>query len=372
MEVLQLASDTPTSTGPRLGFGLYRHMLNKEHYQFARQVGATAVVVHLVDYTGQLSRAREQQSDDQPVHGNDGWGVTSGDWSVWSRDSLYQLKKDLEEHDLTLEAIENFDPAHWYDVLLGGPRRDEQIAGICEIIENLGAVGIPIMGYNFSIAGVASRVQGPFARGGALSVGVEHVEDTPIPDGMVWNMRYRPQEGDRTIPPATHEQLWERLEYFLERVLPVAERAGVVLAAHPDDPPAPFVRQQPRLIYQPEMYHTLFERVPSSASKAEFCVGSLQEMEGADLYTLTEQLAREDRIGYIHFRNVVGKVPNYHEVFVDEGDLDLPRIMKILVANNYGGVLIPDHTPQLACGAPWHSGMAYAMGYMQGLLKQFE
>lgn len=358
------------SQHPRLGFGLYRHMLTPENYRFARQAGATDVVVHLVDYTGQLRAAGNRQEHDQPVSDTSGWGFTDGDRSVWTVNSLQTLKREIEKHGLQLHAIENFDPAHWYDVLLGGPKRDVQIEWLCEIIENLGAVGIPVMGYNFSIAGVASRVQRPFARGGARSVGVDGIDDTPMPDGMVWNMIYRNEKDSGTVPPATHDELWDRLHYFLERVLPVAERAGVVLAAHPDDPPARFVREQPRLIYEPELYYKLFDLVDSPASKAEYCLGSLQEMQGGDIYSLTEDLARRDKIGYVHFRNVVGKVPHYHEVFVDEGDVDLKRIMKILSTNRFSGVVIPDHTPQLTCDAPWHSGMAYAMGYMRALLEE--
>lgn len=369
------------SGSPRLGFGLYRHMLTPENYRFARQAGATDVVVHLVDYTGQLRATGGAQNHDQPVSDTAGWGYTDGDRSVWAVDSLRALKADMDGYGLRLHGIENFDPAHWYDVLLGGPKRDEQIEWLCEIIENLGAAGIPVMGYNFSIAGVASRVQGPFARGGARSVGVQGIDETPIPEGMVWNMTYRRAAGGAgagdgrpsagsiaRVPPATHDELWERLRYFLQRLLPVAERAGVVLAAHPDDPPAAFVRGQPRLVYRPDLYYKLFDLVESPASKAEFCLGSIQEMPEGDIYALTEDLARRDRIGYVHFRNVVGKVPHYHEVFVDEGDVDLKRIMNILRSNGYSGVVIPDHTPQMSCDAPWHSGMAFAMGYMSALL----
>jgi mannonate dehydratase len=358
------------STIPHLGFGLYRHMLTAENFQFARQAGAGHVVVHLVDYTGQLnSPSTNQRRDDQPVGGREGWAKTNGDRTVWSREYLSELKRRLAAHGLTLYAIENFDPAHWYDVLLGGPKRDEQIEGLKEIIRTLGAVGIPVMGYNFSIAGVAGRIHGPFARGSAESVAVDGVDDTPIPNGMVWNMTYDQQAPPGNIPETTQEELWERLRYFLERILPVAEEAGVVLAAHPDDPPAPVVRRQPRLVYLPELYDRLFELVPSDASKAELCLGTVQEMAHGDVYELVDRLTANNKVGYIHFRNVIGKVPNYHEVFIDEGEIDPARIMRILLKNRYDGVIIPDHTPKMACAAPWHSGMAYAMGYMQALLR---
>lgn len=71
-----------------------------------------------------------------------------------------------------------------------------------------------------------------------------------------------------------------------------------------------------------------------------------------------------DQIAYIHFRNVSSKAPHYREVFVDEGDIDMVRILKILKARNFDGMLIPDHTPQMSCESSWHAGMAYALGYM--------
>jgi mannonate dehydratase len=353
----------------KIGFGFYRHMLNDENFRFARQAGATHAVVHLTDYTGQLKGA--PLTDDQPIDGKSGWGQTSGDREIWSVSSLSSLKKSMAQHGIELYALENFDPAHWYDVLLAGPGRDEQIEWIQEIIRNMGQAGIPVMGYNFSLAGVAGRVHGPFARGGAESVGVSGVDDTPIPKGMVWNMAYESSVSGEVLPEISPQELWERLQYFLERVVPVAEKAGVIMAAHPDDPPAERVRRQPRLIYKDSLYYKLFGLVESSYSKAELCLGTVQEMQDSDVYRLTEDLVKQKKVAYIHFRNVVGKIPEYHEVFVDEGEIDMPRIIRILVENGYDGVIIPDHTPQMSCAAPWHAGMAYALGYMRGLCQVY-
>jgi mannonate dehydratase len=71
----------------------------------------------------------------------------------------------------------------------------------------------------------------------------------------------------------------------------------------------------------------------------------------------------------VHFRNVRGKVPTYKETFIDDGDIDMLRVLEILKRNRFDGVLIPDHTPAMACAAPWHAGMAYAMGYMKAAMK---
>ena len=351
----------------KLGFGLYRHMLDEAHFKFAKQCGATHLVVHLVDYFGSASKTIEKAS--QPIGKKDGWG-RAGDGQLWSLDEILKIKAEIESHGLIWEAIENFDPAIWHDILLDGPKKEEQIELVKEQIRIVGQAGIPYFGYNFSLAGVSSRDIGPYARGGAESVGMNgSVDETPIPNGMVWNMVYDENAIEGTIPRIDHDTLWNRLQYFLENLVPVAEEAGVILAAHPDDPPMPYVRNTPRLVYQPDMYQRLIDLQPSANNQLEFCLGSIAEMTEGDVYEATDRYSIQNKVGYIHFRNVVGKVPNYKEVFVDEGDIDMMRILQILKKNNFKGVLIPDHTPQMSCQAPWHAGMAYAMGYMKAAMS---
>ena len=100
------------------------------------------------------------------------------------------------------------------------------------------------------------------------------------------------------------------------------------------------------------------------------CLGSLQETTEGNVLQAIDRYAAQKAIGYIHFRNVRGQVPNYQEVFIDEGDLDMVEALRILDRHDYDGVLIPDHTHELSCGAPWHAGMAYAIGYMRALRDQ--
>ena len=189
-----------------------------------------------------------------------------------------------------------------------------------------GSVGIPVLGYNFSIAGVASRVMGPFARGGAVSVGMDGVDETPVPLGMVWNMVY--------------------------------------------DPPMPRVRRQPRLVYQPHMVQRLIDLNPSSANRLEFCIGTLAEMTEGDVYKTVDRYSRAGRVAYVHLRNITGKVPHYRETFIDDGDVDIVEVLRILHRNGFDGVVIPDHTPLMTCQGPWHAGMAFALGFIQGVLKR--
>jgi mannonate dehydratase len=353
----------------KLGLGLYRHQLNVEHYQFARQCGCTHIVAHLVDY---FRSSRSNKPGDQPVGDDTGWGLAGDPDKLWTFEELAALKKEINAAGLELEAIENFDPAHWHDVLLDGPKKAHQLENLKTIIRNVGRAGIPVFGYNFSIAGVAGRIKGAFARGGTEAVGMDGPLDKPMPNGMVWNMVYDKDAPPGTVLPATHEQLWRRLEDFLDAVLPVAEEAGVTLAAHPDDPPMPTLRGQPRLVYQPRFYQKLLDLRPSPRNALEFCLGSLAEMTEGDIYDVVDTYSRQGKLAYVHFRNVRGKVPHYKETFIDEGDMDMLRVLRILKRNGYTGVLVPDHAPQMACAAPWHAGMAFALGYMKAALQVLE
>jgi mannonate dehydratase len=256
--------------------------------------------------------------------------------------------------------------------LLDGPKKKQQIENLKTIIRNVGKAGIPVFGYNFSIAGVAGRVKGKFARGNAEAVGMDGPLDTPLPNGMAWNMVFDKNAAPGNAPSATHEQLWSRLKFFLDELIPVAEEAGVTLAAHPDDPPLPFVRAQPRLVWQPQLYQKLIDLKPSPRNALEFCVGTIAEMKDGNVYDAVETYSRQQKLGYVHLRNVRDKVPHYKETFIDDGEVDVLRVLRILKKNNFTGVIIPDHAPQMSCAAPWHAGMAYALGFLRAGLKTLE
>ena len=112
--------------------------------------------------------------------------------------------------------------------------------------------------------------------------------------------------------------------------------------------------------------------MPSKANALEFCLGSLQEMREGDVLESIKHYGEQGKIAYVHFRNVRGKVPLYQEVFVDEGDLDMLSAIQALREVGYDGVIIPDHTPEMSCDAPWHAGMAFALGYMRAALQMSE
>ena len=353
----------------RVGITLFGDLLSSDGAIFAAQMGATDVVAHLTDYSRNADPAAYLAGEVGPILGD-----CSGE-RLWTYEHMSGIVAMLGAHGLRLAALENFSPNFWHDVLLDGPAKQAQLEGLKQLIRDAGRAGVPCIGYNFSIAGVWGWQRRPLARGGAVTAafdlaGIE--ADQPIPDGMVWNMRFRAPRAGAPPVAVSDKELWQRLAEFLHAVLPVAEEAGVTLAAHPDDPPAPQLRGTARLVNQADKYDRLLSIVDSPANALEFCLGSLQEMPGTDIYAATRKFARRKKIAYVHFRNVRGRVPKYHETFVDDGDIDMVEIVRVLRDEGYDGVLIPDHTPEPICPAPWHAGNAYALGYMRALVNNAE
>lgn len=260
----------------KIGLGLYRESLTPDNFQFATQAGATHIVAHMTNYFRGKDPAISRGDD------ADGWGDCSQD-RLWGYEELAALVANVRGAGLELAAIENFSPRFWSDILLDGPERAAQIQAMKRLIRDAGRAGVPCFGYNFSIAGVWGWRRGPFARGGAHSVAFDASQidpDLPLHDGMVWNMRYRPARAGAAPVTVTSAELWDRLTHFLTEMVPVAEEAGVTLAAHPDDPPMEALRGAARLVNRPEKYDRLLDIFDSPANAVELCLGSLQEMPG--------------------------------------------------------------------------------------------
>ncbi len=96
-------------------------------------------------------------------------------------------------------------------------------------------------------------------------------------------------------------------------------------------------------------------------------------MTEGDLYQTVDQYSGQHRVAYVHFRNVSGKNPNYHETFIDDGDVDmLLHSLDPEQEDGFDGVVIPDHAPQMSCSAPWHAGMAHTLGFLRAGITAVE
>ena len=276
----------------------------------------------------------------------------------WEFIDLLQLRKRVEAAGLKLAAIENIPWQHYDKILLAAPGRDEQIENVCKTIRNMGVAGIPILGYYFSIVGVWGHWRDYDSGGGRGGAGVksfdyELVRDAPLTEA-----------GE-----VSGEEMWSRLTYFLQRVIPVAEEAGVKLAAHPHDPPAPVLRGVARILGSIEGLERLIETVPSECNGLDFCQGTVAEM-GVDVVEAIRYFGERGKIFYVHFRNIKGAFPKFDEVFIDEGDVDMLEAMRTYKQVGFDGVMRPDHTPRVAGDTSWgHRGRAFAVGYMKALIQ---
>ena len=246
------------------------------------------------------------------------------------REDLLNLKDRIARFGLRLSVIEGYIP---HDLIVHGkPGRDQQIATICELIQNMAEAEIPILCYNFMPDDDWSRTETDAReRGGArvTSFDADRLAGTELP---------APHGAIRA------EQLWRHLEYFLEKVVPVAETQGVRLAVHPDDPPMSPLRGQDRILTSVEAFERLIGLSSSPANGICFCQGCFASM-GVSITDAIRRLGH--RIHYVHFRDVVGSVPRFRESFQDNGQSDMFAALKAYRAIGFSGPIRPDHVPML-------------------------
>ena len=243
------------------------------------------------------------------------------------------------------------------EIPLGLEGADEKIENWIQLLESLGQAGIPALGWNFKPMG-NFRTESAKGRGGVAYSTFDYaafMEDRPDP--------YSPE--------VTEAQMWERMERFLRAVIPAAEKVGVAMALHPDDPPIPeALGGVAQICSTDDQFRRIFDLYPSDRHKMLFCQGCMTELLGAGVYDFITEMASQSRIQWVHFRNVKGQLPYFEEVFLDEGDIDMKRSMEIYRDNGFNGPYMMDHTPRFACGESQRYGKAYANGYIRRLIQE--
>jgi len=266
------------------------------------------------------------------------WVISGGMRIPWEESRLRELMDRLKTSGLYLG---NVMIAGFGNAIYARPGRDEDIDKVIQSVRAAGRAGLPVVEYNW----YAHRaVEGYFEETGRAGAGwtgfdFEHPVDV---EGVKVPFKDLPPlaaEGAHTL-----EEMWASLTYFLKAVIPEAEKAGVRLALHPNDPPAPISRGSEQIMATVEGWKRLIEIVDSPANGITFDCGVTREM-GHDPVEVCHYFGTRDRINHVHFRNVQVRQPyrRYSEVFLDEGQINMFAVMRELVRLKYTRLIYPEH-----------------------------
>ena len=282
-----------------------------------------------------------------------------GDGSLpYEYDELLRIVNRYRDHGMEPAVFEGSVPVtDTTRLALDG--RDEEIERFCTLVRNLGELGVDVVCYDWmsGLRWARTSVTVP-ARGDSLTSAYSDDQ-----------MRRGPTPA--AAKHTTEEDLWENLEYFLERAVPVAEEAGVYLGLHPDDPPISDVRGMPRIITSPEAYDRVLDIYDSPHNGMTFCQGNFSAM-GVDVPETIRHFG--DRIHFVHFRDVDGPADDFVETWHDEGPTDMGAAIDAYEDVGFDGPIRPDHVPTMAGednSIPGYhiTGKLFAVGYMKGLIE---
>ena len=268
-----------------------------------------------------------------------------------------KAKATVAAHGMELRTV--LATTGYTEIKKGEAGRDRKIALLMNAVRAMGAAGIPILAYNFKLLNSKDlRSEPTQGRGSAKYISFDYDA-------------YLKKPASPVHPPVSEAQMWDNIAYFLKAMIPVAEKAGVRMALHPDDPPVPqgtpALAGGAHIASTFDQYRKIFGIVPSSSNGMLFCQGCVTEMKDVDVYDAIRDMGSLDKIIMVHFRNVRGSFPKFQETFVDNGDVDMYRAMQTYRDVGFNGPFSLDHSPVFP-GAEI-ANQAFAIGYLRALIQ---
>lgn len=292
--------------------------------------------------------------------------ISGGSRIPWDEAQLKDRMDKLKANGLTLG---NLMIGGFNNAIYARPGRDEEIEKVIQSVRAAGKAGLPVVEYNWYAHRAMEGYFEETGRAGAGWTGFDYERMKGLPP--------LPDQGAHTL-----DEMWANITYFLKAVVPEAEKAGVRLALHPNDPPAPSSRGSAQIMGTVEGWKRLVDIVKSPSNGITFDCGVTREM-GGDPVEVCRWFGSRDRINHVHFRNVKLRQPyeKYTEVFLDEGENNMFAVMKELVRQKYPRLVYPEHPRALDYdrerpnfrstypGGGGYAGFAYNVGYARAMLQ---
>lgn len=281
-------------------------------------------------------------------------------------ENYLRLRRKIEAAGLRIWNIGNSNVHNMEEVTLNLPGRDQKIEEYKAYLRNLGKAGVHYTTYAHMGNGIWSTER-ESTRGGAPT----RAFDLSKADQGVW-------AGKTFKGPLTHgraysqKEIWDNYAYFIKAVIPVAQQEGIRIGIHPDDPPVPELGGVPRCIFSNfDGYKRALEIADSPNVGICLCVGCWLEggaLMGKGVLETIRYFGGQGRIFKVHFRNVNTPLPHFAETFLDDGYMDMYKVMKALREVNFDGAVIADHVPGMV-GGP-RAATAFSIGYMKALVER--
>lgn len=289
----------------------------------------------------------------------------------WSVEGLKRLREGVEKHGISLDCVplplsSAYITKHEMpDIMLGkSPQRDRDIDNICQMIRNAKQAGIPMLKYNMSILGV---VRSAPTKGRGIAMYSTFNYD---------KAQHQPPLTEAGPVPA--DVYWERITYFLDRVVPVANENKIKIACHPHDPGMPKgkgFRGVETVLGSVDGLKRFLSIKESPYHGLNFCQGTVSEMlqnPSEEIFDVIRYFGSRKKIFNVHFRNIAGKFLDFRETFPDDGDINMLKAARVYQEVGYDGMLMPDHVPKIDTDEGGKQAFAFAFGYIQAAIQMLK
>ncbi len=291
---------------------------------------------------------------------------------TYSVEDLSLVKDRCDKKGIALEMVappflasSHVDRTERPAIMLGqSPERDRDIESVQTLIKNCAKVGIPSIKYNMSLLGVVRTERTP-GRGGS-TYSTWRLQDAKT------SPKFTPLTRAGHV---TADIYWERITYFLERVIPVANEYKVRMACHPHDPGMPPMegfQGVDTVLGTPDGLKKFISIKESPYHGLNFCQGTVSEMlhdPGKELYDVIRYFGSRKKIFNVHFRNIRGHRDSFQETYPDEGDVDFVKAMMVYKEVGYPYMMMPDHVPVHPDDKGGLQAFAFAYGYIRALIQ---